>query len=67
MSTKLKVLKQVQAEVNRFNARLNAAIEEQHDKTATGTSRYAALKRSAMDLKTELTQITAFNRVNKQA
>lgn len=57
MKTKLEVLKEVQVELERFTNKLNLAIKAQ-EKDKWSCKDYAAAKRSAMDLKRELTKLT---------
>lgn len=54
----LEILREVEAELNRFRDRLYLAIEEQSKQKGFSLKRYAAAKRAAMDLKNELTKLT---------
>lgn len=55
---KIEVLKEVQAELIRFQAKLALAIQEQSKEDNWSNRHYAAAKRSALDLKMELTKLT---------
>ena len=57
--TKLQVLQEVEQELKRFQKKLSAAISEQKRGEGLYQSQiYAASKRSALDLKVELTKLT---------
>jgi len=58
MKTKLEVLQEVSAELNRFQARMELAIKEQSEAGNWSSRHYAATKRGALDLKNELTKLT---------
>jgi len=58
MKEKIDVLKEVQAELDRFKKKLDLAIKEQSEKSNYSSRHYAASKRSALDLKNELTKLT---------
>ena len=52
MKTRIDLLKEVKSELKRFNKKIDLAIEECSNRN------FASCKRSAMDLKHELTKIT---------
>lgn len=58
MKEKIEVLKEVALELDRFKKKLALAIKEQSEKNQYSSKHYAASKRSAMDLKNELTKLT---------
>ena len=59
MKTKLEVLREIESELKRFSKKLSLAIEEQKQPYIPCHSKiYAAAKRSALDLKNELTKLT---------
>lgn len=57
MKEKLDILREVAVELNRFSKKLALAIKEQEE-NKWAVKQYAASKRSAMDLKNELTKLT---------
>jgi hypothetical protein len=55
----IEMLREVEAECNRFKKRLTAAINRiKKDDFSWGCKETGALKRAALDLKSELTRIT---------
>jgi len=58
MKSNLEILKEVEAEVERFAQKLKLAIEEQSKEKSYSRKQYAATKRGALDLKNELTKLT---------
>lgn len=59
MRTKLEVLREIESELKRFSKKLSLAIEEQkRPDTPCHSKIYASAKRSALDLKNELTKLT---------
>lgn len=57
MKSKLEVLKEVKQELDRFKKKLDLAIKEQSE-SILSNKHYASSKRSALDLKNELTKLT---------
>lgn len=55
---KIEILKEIEIELKRFSKKLSLAIKEQSDKGNYSSRNYAASKRSALDLKNELTKLT---------
>ena len=55
---KVKILKDIAVELNRFQKRLALAIQEQEKVDNWSSRHYAASKRGALDLKNELTKLT---------
>ena len=55
---KIDLLKEVVGELERFRKKLALAIKEQSEKGNYSSKHYASAKRSAMDLKIELTKLT---------
>lgn len=55
---KIEVLKEISVELDRFRKKLALAIKEQSDANNYSSRHYAASKRSALDLKNELTKLT---------
>ncbi len=68
MKSKLDVLLELQHETNRFLEKLKTAIadqrvlEKENAWPSTPSKPWAAAKRSALDLKNELTNLTQYNR-----
>ena len=58
MKEKIEVLKEISVELDRFRKKLALAIKEQSDSNNFSSRHYAASKRSALDLKNELTKLT---------
>ena len=58
MKEKIEVLKEISVELDRFRKKLALAIKEQSDSNNFSSRCYAASKRSALDLKNELTKLT---------
>jgi len=58
MKTNIEILKEVELELQRFQKKIELAIEEQSSKDNYSNKSYAAAKRSALDLKNELTKLT---------
>ena len=58
MKQKIDVLKEVAVELDRFKKKLALAIKEQSEKGNYSNKHYASSKRSALDLKNELTKLT---------
>jgi len=58
MIEKIQVLKDVKKELERFRRKLDMAIIEQDNERTTNNRCYASAKRSALDLKFELTKLT---------
>ena len=52
------ILKEVKIELDRFKKKLDLAIKEQTDNSNYSSRHFASAKRSAMDLKNELTKLT---------
>lgn len=52
------ILKEVEQEVKRFNKKLVLAIKEQSNDANFSSRHFASVKRSAFDLKNELTKLT---------
>jgi len=57
---KIETLKSVKKELERCSKRINLAIEEQSTENNYSQRHFAAVKRSALDLKNELTKLTQF-------
>ena len=55
---KIEILKEIVGELERFRKKLALAIKEQSEKSNYSSRHYASAKRSAMDLKNELTKLT---------
>ena len=58
MKEKIEVLEEVKAELDRFKRKIDLAIKEQSEKSNYSSRHYASAKRSALDLKNELTKLT---------
>lgn len=58
MKTNIEILKEVELELQRFQKKIELAIEEQSSKDNYSNKNYASAKRSALDLKNELTKLT---------
>ena len=58
MIKNIDILNEVKAELDRFSKKLALAIDEQRDGDVSPSKHYAAAKRSAIDLKNELTKLT---------
>ena len=58
MKTALDILKEVKIELDRFNKKMDLAIEEQSLPSQWSRKNYASAKRGALDLKNELTKLT---------
>lgn len=54
----IEILKEVKLELDRFKKKLDLAIKEQNEKNNYSSRHFASAKRSAMDLKNELTKLT---------
>ena len=54
----IEILKEVKIELDRFEKKLDLAIKEQTDNSNYSSRHFARAKRSAMDLKNELTKLT---------
>ena len=54
----IEILKEVKVELDRFKKKLDLAIKEQTDNPNYSSRHFAGVKRSAMDLKIELTKLT---------
>ena len=59
----VRVLIDVRNETNRFLDKLELAINEQSDKNNYSSKFFAASKRAALDLKSELTRLTQAGRL----
>ena len=55
---KIDLLKEITGELERFRKKLALAIKEQSENGNYSNKHYASAKRSAMDLKNELTKLT---------
>lgn len=55
---KLDLLKEIEQELKRFQAKIDLAIKEQSKTGNYSNKNYAAAKRAALDLKNELTKLT---------
>lgn len=58
MKQKIEVLQEVSVELDRFRKKLALAIKEQSENSNYSSRHYASVKRSALDLKNELTKLT---------
>jgi len=58
MMENIEILKEVEIELQRFTKKLKLAIKEQSTQSNWSSRHYASVKRSALDLKNELTKLT---------
>lgn len=54
----IEILREVKIELDRFKKKLDLAIKEQTDTSNYSSRHFASAKRSALDLKNELTKLT---------
>lgn len=58
MKQKIELLQEITVELERFRKKLALAIKEQSEDRNYSSRHYASAKRSALDLKNELTKLT---------